>query len=203
MWKLFAGVSLTVCVCMCVMANDPHPSKPPQPSVSVKCHGRLRHGVVAIGGETTGTTITFNREVYEIALKGDAQRDFAKEHHKGTVTATGTLRKIAGTESGVRWIIDVDQLLERDATQDKEELRLTIQGTLRATAPDAGDSPRLTIEADNQVWPIDFSSDAKLQVKAELLIGQPVLLTGSLEQASEEDSSEPANIRVKTLEQSR
>ena len=203
MWKLFAGVSLTVCVCMCVMANDPHPSKPPKPSVSVKCHGRLRHGVVAIGGETTGTTITFNREVYEIALKGDAQRDFAKEHHQGTVTATGTLRKIAGTESGVRWIIDVDQLLERDATKDKEELRLTIQGTLRATAPDAGDSPRLTIEADNQVWPIDFSSDAKLQVKAELLIGQPVLLTGSLEQASEEDSSEPANIRVKTLEQSR
>ena len=33
--------------------------------------------------------------------------------------------------------------------------------------------------------------DARLQVEAESLVGQPVLLTGSLEQVTEDDSDEP------------
>lgn len=199
MWKLLVGVSLAVCVC--AMAHDPPPLNRPKPSVSVECHGRLRDGVVAIGGETTGTTITFNRVVYELQLKDESQREFAKEHNKGTVTVTGTLRRITGTETKVRSIIDVDKLLERDATKVQEELRLTIQGVLRATTPDAGDTPQLTIEANGQVWPIDLSSDAKLKVKAVSLIGQSVVLTGRLEQAPEEASSVPAKIQVKSLEQ--
>jgi hypothetical protein len=196
MWKPIIGMSLILCTTL--LATDPAP----QPSVSVESCGRLRHGVVAIGGETTGTTLTCNRMVYELQLKDDAQRTFAKEHHKESVVAAGTLRKMAGTESKVRWIIDVKTLSERDETTDKEGIRLTIQGILKATDSHTKETPVMTIEAAGHVWPIDLSSDSKLLAKAKSLVGQPVQLSGSLEQDDEEESSAPAIIRVKTLERS-
>ena len=155
-----------------------------------------------LGGETTGTTITFNRIIWELQLHDDAARDFAKEHHKESVVVTGTLRRIAGTEVKERWIIDVKALSERDATKDKEGTRLTIHGTLRATDPRKGDSPTLTIDADGQIWPIDLTSEARRQIKAESLVDQRVLLTGSLEPVAKEDSDEAVFIRVKTLKRS-
>jgi hypothetical protein len=202
MLKLLAGIGLTLC--MIAMTDE----TPPDPSVSVECCGRLRHGVVAIGGETTGTTITFNRIVWELQLHGDAAREFAKEHHKEPVVVTGTLRKVANTEVKDRWIIDVKKLSERDATKDEEGTRLTMQGTLQAADPRNDDFPRMTIDTDGEIWPIDVSSDARLQVKAESLVGQPVLLTGSLQRVTEEDkdtekeASVPLIVRVATLKRS-
>ncbi len=196
MWKLVSGISLTLC--MFAMADD----TPPKPSVAVQCCGRLRDGVVAIGGETTGTTITFNRMVWELQLPDAAAQGFAETHNKEFVNVTGTLRRIAGTEVKERWIVDVKILSERDAATDKEGTRLIVQGTLRATDPRTCDSPALRIEADGQIWPIAVASDARLQVEAESLVGQRVLLTGSLEQVAEEDSDEPVVIRVKTLKRS-
>ena len=193
MWKLAGGISLTLC--MFAIADD----TPPEASVSVECCGRLRHGVVAIGGETTGTTITFNRIVWELQLHDDAQREFAQEHHKEPVVVTGRLKRIAGIETKVRWVIDVKKLSEPDATTDTERARMTIQGTLRATDPRGGDASGMTIDSDGQVWPIDVSADSTLKAKAESLVGQPVLLDGSLEQATKEDSDAPGVIRVKTL----
>ena len=200
MWNLLSGISLTLC--MFAMADDP----PSEPSVTVECCGRLRHGIVAIGGETTGTTITFNRTVWELRLPDDAAREFAKEHHKEPVTVTGRLRKISGTEVKDRWIIDVKTLSKRDITKDEEGTRLTIQGTLRTSDLRQGDSPEMTIDAEGQVWPIDLSSDDKLRDKAESLIGRPVLLTGSLnnvtKEGAEDEFSVPLVVRIKTLKQS-
>ena len=197
MWKPIAGLSLILCTF--AFAQEPQSSDQPLP-VSVECHGRLRHGVVAMGGETTGTTITFNRMMWELDLKDDAQQEFAKKHHKGTVTATGTLRKIAGTESKVRWIVDVKTLSERDATTVKEGTALTVRGTLRAIATHPAGSPEMTIEAAGQVWPLDLSAEAKLLALAKSLVGQTVLLAGSVEQDTDEDAYAAAFIRVKTLE---
>ena len=141
-------------------------------------------------------------------MHDDAAREFARGHHKETVAVTGTLRKLESTEVRVRWIIDVKKLSERDATKDEEGTRLTMQGTLRATDPHTDDSSRMTIDTDDEIWPIDVSPDAKLQVKAESLVGQSVVLTGSLEQVDEEEqvtekeTSVPFIIRVKTLKQS-
>lgn len=202
MWKLLAGIALTLS--MVAMTDE----TPPAPSVSVECYGRLRHGVVAIGGETTGTTITFNRMVWELELHDDAAREFAKEHHKEPVVVTGTLRKIGRTEVKVRWIIDVKKFSERDAAKDEEGARLTMQGTLRATDPRRDDHLGMTIDTDGETWPIDVSSDSRLQVKAETLVGQTVLLTGSLERSTEEEQvfeneeSVPLIIRVATLKRS-
>ncbi len=202
MWKLLTGISLTL---LTVAMAD---AAPPARSVSVECCGRLRHGVFAIGGETTGTTITFNRMVWELLLNDDTQRKFAEEHGKELVIVTGTLRKIAGTEVKVRWIIDVETLSERDAAKHKEGVQLTVQGTLRATGPRSDESAEMTIDANGHVWPIDLSADARLHGKAVSLVDQPVLLTGSLEHVAEKepDSDEelppPVVIRVKTLKPS-
>jgi len=196
MWKFISGISLTFC--MFAAADD----TPPKPSVSVQCCGRVRHGIVAIGGETTGTTITFNRTVWELQLPDAAARGFAESHNKEFVNVSGPLRRIAGTEVKDRWIVDVKTLSERDATTDKEGTRLTVQGTLRATDPRAGDSPKLTIEADGQIWPIAVPADARLQVETKSLVGQPVLLTGSLELDTKDDSDDQRIIRVKTLKRS-
>ncbi|MEJ7594766.1 MAG: hypothetical protein WKF77_24835 [Planctomycetaceae bacterium] len=196
MWKLLTEISLTLS--MFGMVDN----TPPKPSVSVECCGRLRHGVVAIGGETTGTTITFNRTVWELQMHDEAAREFAQEHNQEPVIVTGTLRKTSGTEVKDRWIIDVWTLSERDATTDKEGTRLTIQGTLRATKPPTSDSREITIDADGEIWPIDVSSNPRLQVKAESLVDQPVLLTGSLERVMEVESGSPIIIRVKTVKRS-
>ncbi|HRA88959.1 MAG TPA: hypothetical protein PK992_12835 [Planctomycetaceae bacterium] len=200
MWKLLCGIGLTLF--LFPMADD----TPLQPGVSVECCGRLRHGVVEIGGETTGTTITFNRIVWELQLNSDAHREFAKQNHKEPVIVTGTLRKIVGIETKIRWIIDVRTISKPDATKDEEGAKMTIEGILRTADPRNGDFPEMMVRTHDQVWPIDVSADAELQTRANLFIGRCVLLTGSLERVTEqvddEESDTPLVVRVKTLKRS-
>lgn len=193
MWKQLLTIGLTLCTI--ALADDTHSPKAPESSVSIECHGRLRSGVVSVGGETTGTTITFNRIVYELQLQSEADQKFAKDHHKQPVIATGTLRKVAGVETKARWIIDVQTLAERDPAKDKEGALLNVQGTLQATPPDG----EMTIRAVGQVWPIDLSADAQLQARAKTLVGQQVQLKGNLEETPDAESPAPVILRVKTL----
>ena len=175
---------------------------PPKPCVSVECCGRLRHGVMAIGGENTGTTITFNHIPWELQLQNDAAREFANEHHNESVVVTGVLRKVAGLEKKVRWIIDVKTLSEYDATKDKEGTRLRIQGTLQREDPHHNSSPAMTIVAGGHPWPLDLTSHAILPSQADALLGQWVVLTGDLEQVTKKESdAAPIFVRVTTLKQ--
>lgn len=210
MWKLLTGISLTLCSYGTFATADETvlEKTESEPSVSVECHGRLRHGVVAIGCETTGTTITFNRMTWELQFPDDAGREFAKAHHKEPVVVTGVLRRLVGTEEMVRWIIDVKTLSAHEEKADLEEgTQLTIRGMLRATDPRTGNSDELTIDTNGQVWHLDLSSEARLQEAADSLIGRPVLLTGSLKQVTEEveqetrktDSPEKYLVRVKNI----
>lgn len=190
------ATSLAACL---FAAADEVRADPTESSVSVECCGRVRHGVVAIGGETTGTTITFKGIIWELELPDAASQEFAKSHHRESIKVTGKLRRVAGTEVRDRWIIDVKKLAEFDETKDKEGTRLVIQGTLRSRTARKSDSPELMIDADDQLWPIDLSADARLQSNAESLIGQPVLLTASVEPDAEDKSSDRIFIRVRTL----
>ena len=201
MWKLVNGISLTLCLCQFVAADQTDQ----KPFVRVKCHGRLRDGVVAIGGETTGTTITFYGKIWELQLDDDADRAFAKVHHKEPVIATGTLRRVAGvaTTNKERWIINVEKISEPEPTTEKKEGALLIaQGMLRSAPSPAGDSVMLTIAADDQIWPLDFPSDASLRNEAESLVDQSVLLKGILERVNEKEPGAPLIIRVKELKRS-
>ena len=195
MWKLLGGISLTLC--LSAMAEG----TAPKPFVSVECCGRLRHGVVAIGGETTGTTITFNRIIWELQLHNDAARKFATEHHKKSVVVTGALRKVAGVEKKVRWIIDVKKFSECGATKDKEGTRLSIQGRLQAADSRQDGSPRMTVVVGGHVWPLDLTSGGNLQSTAAALVGHSVLLTGHLEQVTKKrPDATTVFVRVKTLQ---
>lgn len=186
---------------MSCMVADPDDTSPKE-SVLVQCSGRLRHGVVAVGGETTGTTISVDRIVWEVQLNNDVEREFANEHNKESVVVTGRLRKKAGIETKVRWIINVTKLSKRDESTDRNGVRMSIQGTLRATNPRHGNAPELTIVSNGQVWPVDFSSDDRLKAMAESLVGKPVVLTGNLEQVIEDEPRTPPVIHVRTLKRS-
>lgn len=196
MWKLISAVSVTLGMLAVTAADD----SAPEPSVSVEFCGRLRHGVMAIGGETTGTTISFNRIIWEVQLQDEADRRFATQHHKATVVVTGSLRKVSGVERKDRWIIDVRKLSKQDVVKDKPGIKMTILGTLRI--PDRLEtiaSWMTIVTTDKQVWPLDVSCDAILKATAESLVGQPVLLTGNLKPATDEKPDTPLTIQITTL----
>lgn len=172
-----------------------------EPSVSVKCSGRLRHGVMAIGGECTGTKITFERMAWELQLLNPADRAFAEKYNKEAVVVTGSLRKIAGTEVKDRWIVDVKSLALSDAPQGEEVALLSMQGTLRMKELSRGEAATMTIEADGQSWPVDFSLAPYLERMATASLDQRVLLMGQIKQFPEEESRPPV-IQVKRLQQS-
>lgn len=179
-----------------------------KPAVSVQCQGQLRHGIVSIGGETTGTTISFHRITWELQFAEDKGREFAAQHHKKPVLVAGTLRKVAGTEKTARWIIDVEKISavnSRDAEQ--ERALITVRGTLRA-ALSTGDVPDLSVRTKDQIWRLDCSASPEIQAAAESLITQPVLITGAVLPRPDEaerktvDSrnTETLTIRVRTVE---
>ena len=195
MWKLLTGITLTVCTF--VVADEP----PAKPSVSAECCGRLRHGIVTIGGETTGTTITFNRIVWELQLNDDAARNFAKKHHSQQIVVTGQLRKVVGTETMPRWIIDVNSMTKVDPTKVNEGSKLTILGTLRTTDPSKNDGTEMMVDVEDKTWPIDISSDAKLRANAKSLVGESIVAKCHVERTDEEDSTSPIIIHVNTVQQ--
>ena len=181
----------------------------PEASVFVECHGRLRNGVVAVGGETTGTTISFHRITWELQLPDEASRHLAEMNHKAQVTVTGRLRKVLGTEELVRWVVDVETLSAGDSGEAAEEgANVTIRGTLSAKLAATGDIPELSVRTDDQLWQLDFSADRATQRTAQSLISQHVLLTGSMQprtvepegRATKRSLSEPYSLRVKSIE---
>ena len=194
MWKFVFGISVTLSTF--AIADD----APVKSSVSADCCGRLRHGIVAVGCETTGTTITFNRIVWELQLNDDAAREFAKKHHKESVVVNGLLRRVVGVETKERWIIDVKSMSELDPVKDNEGAKLTIQGTLmEPLRPVTDDGSRAKIEVDDQIWPIVVASDAAMEDNARSLVGESIVAKASVERTSEEDADSVTIIRVNVL----
>ena len=181
-------------------AAEPQAAKQSEPSIRIECHGKLRHGVVAVGGETTGSTITFDGTTWELKLPDEASRTFAKDHHKQPITAVGTLRRVVGTAVPARWIVDVERLSEWDVGTHKEGASLTVLGKLRAGDTAAGESPGTVIEAAGITWPLDLSSDTALPAKAKSLVGKSAVLTGRLEPGSKVESPPRPIIRVNKLD---
>lgn len=90
--------------------SAPDPARAEE-SVTVTVVGTLRTGVVAIGGETTGATITANRITWELDFGKDAELRAAAEKLDGKrVTVTGTLERRTAVEIKERWIVVVTNL---------------------------------------------------------------------------------------------
>src|SRR4051794_29529553 len=84
-----------------VMAADQQ-----QESITVTVVGTLRTGIIAIGGETTGTTITAKGIKWELDFGKNADLRAAAEKLNGKqVTVTGILERLPGVEIKERWIV--------------------------------------------------------------------------------------------------
>jgi hypothetical protein len=79
--------------------------------IKVEVKGLLKHGLVAIGGETTGTTITAKGLTWELDLGRDKSRaQLAEELSGKKALVTGTLEVRKGIEVEQRWIVTVSTL---------------------------------------------------------------------------------------------
>lgn len=190
------GLLILFCLTSLVVAME---SRKKEQGIRVECHGQLRHGIVAIGGETTGTTISFNRLTWELKLPDDATRSFASEHHKQPVTAVGTLRRVDGTQVPVRWILEVDRLAVADTKGHKAAAIATVIGKLRHEESGSGDAGNLIVEADGITWPLDFDHDKKLAEKARALVGKVATIKGEVMRAAGSDSPRRMQLRVDQL----
>lgn len=79
--------------------------------IKVEVKGKLKTGIVAIGGETTGTTITANGATWELDFgKNEALAKEADLLSGKVVVVTGTLTVKQGVERGPRNIVIVATL---------------------------------------------------------------------------------------------
>ena len=91
--------------------GKPLPAPMLSESIEVTVTGKLAHGVMAIGGETTGTTITANGVTWELELGDNADfRKTAEEKNGKMVKVSGTLTIKQGVERGQRFIVVVDAI---------------------------------------------------------------------------------------------
>ncbi len=163
-------------------------------AIRVECHGKLRSGVVAIGAETTGTTIEFGGITCDLSLPDEATKTFAKENHKKPVTVIGTLRQVKGPERGTRWIVDVEKLTLRDETKQQPGAAATLTGVIKKSS---GGS---TVEVNEITFPLDFDGNAALEGKADSLLDKPAALSGSLQKDKDCGPDAKVRLRVQKLD---
>lgn len=90
--------------------TEPKKGKDAESYLKVEAKGKLQTGIVAIGGETTGSLITTPGGTFEVELPRGTDAD--KLNGK-TVILTGTIYQRKGVEiRGVRTIIKVEKLKE-------------------------------------------------------------------------------------------
>ena len=80
-------------------------------SIDVVVRGTLRTGIMAIGAETTGTTVTARGATWELDLGGNREWAAQAESLSGRrVVVTGSLEVRPGVERRQRWIVTVKTL---------------------------------------------------------------------------------------------
>lgn len=105
--RSFSGFALLLVATSAIAADDPAPAD----YIKVEARGTLDHGIVAIGGETTGTVIHVGKVTWELDLGGNAELlKAAEELNKKTVVVTGKYFQKQGVEIPVRHIVKVEML---------------------------------------------------------------------------------------------
>jgi hypothetical protein len=139
-------------------------------SITVTVVGTLHMGILAIGGETTGTTITARGVTWELDLGGNAALREAAEVLSGkTVVVQGTLGRRSGVEIKERWIVTVtglraageagagtDRALGLLAAVGRRDTRISFQSEGRETVLDVRSDTGIdtaTIRRMTEMWP--------------------------------------------------
>lgn len=119
MYKMWIGMFAILAISACSMQqNDPKSKSPasvgvPREYVMIEVFGMLKADVVAIGGETTGYTVTARGQTWELDFhKDDALILIAKKLHGQLALVSGApeLRRYA--ERGIVPTIRVDEVRE-------------------------------------------------------------------------------------------
>lgn len=108
--KAVSAFVLSFLVCITAMATaDPKPTSDDSANVTVS--GILRTGAIAIGGETTGTTVTAEGITWELDFgKNKVLAEAAKKLDGKKVVVQGTLERRPGVEVKERRIVTVSEL---------------------------------------------------------------------------------------------
>lgn len=108
-WKLVVGAV------MCWAAVGGMLQAQDKESITVQVVGKLKTGIVAIGGETTGTTITAKEVTWELDLGKDEKLRAEAEKLDGKLALVkGTLERRPGLAIKERWIVTVSELRAAD-----------------------------------------------------------------------------------------
>ncbi|MDX1967074.1 MAG: hypothetical protein SFV23_07890 [Planctomycetaceae bacterium] len=174
-WLLLMGV---------IIAQEP---KADDKLIRVECQGQLRDGIVAVGGETTGTTLRFRGITWELQFKDADGKAFAQSHHKQPVSVIGSLRRVGGVERPARWIVEVAKYAESDPTQKKEGANITQTGTL---IRDPKNAQQLFLDTGETACPV------KLPVEFTIRPGQKISIRGEVEAPEQPSATQPFFIRA-------
>lgn len=155
-----------------------------QSPTKVEITGVIKDGVLAIGGETTGTTIKSGPFLWELDLSDVVKgKTFAKEQHGQSVIVRGRLEHKKGVEIPDRMIVHVDslQLPRRENSPDKIEMQ--VQGLLEhGVQAIGGETAGTVIRDSNATWELDFQGNKALIEKAARLDEQRTSVKGVLTQ---------------------
>lgn len=109
---LLLSVPLLMFLASMAMAAD-ETAKSPDQYIHVEIKGKLKTGIVAIGGETTGTLIVARGATWELDLGNDQDlRKLAESLGGKTVIVKGSYEIRAGVEVKQRHIVVVQSLKE-------------------------------------------------------------------------------------------
>ncbi len=151
--------------------------------VKVEIQGKLQTGIMAIGGETTGTRISANGITWEVDLGKDAKlRRKGEELGGKKVILTGLLTRRKGVEIRERWIVTMKSIKAAGNQKgNKDYVKVEIHGKLQTgIMAIGGETTGTRISANGITWEVDLGKDAKLRRKGEELGGKKVVLTGLL-----------------------
>lgn len=107
--KLLLPLGLILAVGTSILAAEREPTV--EDFITVKVIGSLRTGIVAIGGETTSTTIMAKNVTWELDFGKNAQlRKTAEKFDGKKVVVQGSLERRKGVEIKEGWIVHVNKL---------------------------------------------------------------------------------------------
>jgi hypothetical protein len=108
-------------------------------AIEIAIRGKLQTGLMAIGGETTGTTVTAKGITFELELAG-RQRRIAEQLDGRRVLVKGELNRRTTPERGQRWIVDVRRIDGLWNLGDEGRPRRPRRGGSPQLRPNGGDN---------------------------------------------------------------
>ncbi len=145
--------------------------------IKVEVTGNLKTGLVAIGGETTGTVIATGGISWEVQ---PGQTDVENLDGK-MVTVTGTFAMKPAVELRRPRSIVTATSIKAAGADAKEGAKVEIKGKL-ATGVNTPPTPTgITITASGATWELELGKDKELQAVAEKNNGKVVVAAGTLE----------------------